>query len=91
MEFRLHTKIEDYMNRFIKIYEDIDSLKKDIERENVDYFEILDRLDNLNFGAIGVEETVIAGYLKDIAERAIELNDEKLLTYLEGLGIVNKG
>ena len=77
------------MNKQIQIYEDIDALKHDIEEENIEYEDVLDRLNSLNFGAIGVEEEVIAGYLKDIAERAIELNDEKLLNLLEGIGIIS--
>ena len=89
MEFRIKIKIEDYMNKQIQIYEDIDALKHDIEEENIEYEDVLDRLNSLNFGAIGVEEEVIAGYLKDIAERAIELNDEKLLNLLEGIGIIS--
>ena len=89
MEFRIKIKIEDYMNKQIQIYEDIDALKHDIEEENIEYEDVLDRLNSLNFGAIGVEEEVIAGYLKDIAERAIELKDEKLLNLLEGIGIIS--
>ena len=89
MYIRLKTKIEDYMNKQIDIYNEIDSLKHDIEEENIEYEDILERLNSLNFGAIGVEEEVIAGYLKDIAERAIELKDEKLLTLLEGIGVVS--
>ena len=77
------------MNKQINIYNDIDAIKHDIEEENVEYYDILDRLNQINFGAIGVEETVISSYLKDIGERAIELNDEKLLTLLEGIGVVS--
>jgi len=33
---------------------------------------------------------IIAGYMSDIAKRAIELNDEKLLELLQGLEIISK-
>ena len=88
-EIRIKYSIEDYMNKQINIYNDIDAIKHAIEEENVEYYDILDRLNQINFGVIGVEETVISSYLKDIGERAIELNDEKLLTLLEGIGVVS--
>ena len=91
MKFRIKHSIEEYFNKNIQIYNDILELQQDIEEEKVDMDEIVHRLNSLNFGAVGIEEEVLAGYLKDIAKRAIELNDEKLLEYCEGLKIVEKG
>lgn len=87
-EIRVKCSVEDYMNKQISIYEDINNLKIDIEQENVDMDDVLDRLNALNFGAIGVEEEVLCSYFRDIAKRTIELNDKKLLELLEGIEIV---
>lgn len=91
MRIRIKHSIEEYFNKNIQIYNDIVALQQDIEEEKVDMDEIVHRLNSLNFGVVGIEEEVLAGYLKDIAKRAIELNDEKLLEYCEGLKIVEKG
>lgn len=91
MKLRIKHSVEEYFNKNIQIYNDIVALQQDIEEEKVDMDEIVHRLNSLNFGAVGIEEEVLAGYLKDIAKRAIELNDEKLLEYCEGLKIVEKG
>ena len=91
MYIRVKTSIESYMNKQIQIFEDVHALKEDIAQGKIeDLDEVYDRLNSLNFGAIGVEEHVIQGYLKDLAERAIELKDEKLLEYLQGLFLVTE-
>lgn len=39
---------------------------------------------------MGIYFQIVASYLYNIASRAIELNDEKLLEYCEGLGLITK-
>lgn len=81
--------IEEYFKKNLEVYNQIQKLKDNIhsfiERE-----EIVDILDNINFGNPGVEEEIMAKHLIRLAERAIELDDKELLNILEDLYIVGK-
>ena len=70
-------------------------------RVHIDYNQLIEKLDGLlavsksNYAkewgfSIGIGFNMLSSYLKDIGERAIELQDEKLLELLKGCGIVKE-
>lgn len=94
MQLRMRINLIDYLNRYISLINEINSLKEGMEAiENTDEIENfcsrLERLTDRLF-AEDVGAQIIVGYMEDIAKRAIELNDEKLLELLQGLEIISK-
>ena len=70
-------------------------------RVHIDYNQLIEKLDGLlavskskyakEWGfTIGIGFNMLSSYLKDIGQRAIELQDEKLLELLKGCGIVKE-
>ena len=84
MKMRVRIDVAEFFNKLIN-------------REN-DLVDIQDKLESLedsdDLPRLPIDDTmdvafqIIAGYLDDIAERAIELNDKKLLELCEGLGLI---
>lgn len=90
MKYRVKIDINDFLKRYSQIYEEIEYCIGHTEDAIMELDEFYERVKDLEekFGVPFAELSVINGYLKDIAERAIELKDEKLLEYCEGIGIV---
>lgn len=93
--FRMRINLIDYLNRYISLINEINSLKEEIDAVEEAEDEIINigyKLERIT-DRLFAEDTgaqIIAGYMEDIAKRAIELNDEKLLELLQGLDVVSK-
>lgn len=89
MEYKVKIDINEFFKRYTKIYEEIQYCIGHTEDGIMEMDEFYQRMKELDFGVPYAELSVLNNWLKDIAKRSIELNDEKLLEYCEGLGIVN--
>jgi len=89
MEYKVKIDINEFFERYTKIYEEIQYCIGHTEDGIMEMDEFYQRMKELDFGVPYAELSVLNNWLKDIAKRSIELNDEKLLEYCEGLGIVN--
>lgn len=91
MKMKINTQ-----NFFEQTIEGVNRLARKIE-EQLDYIsdksDAMDALDEIeevlgrDFGTIDIAMKIMASWLNDIADRAFELKDEKLMTALAGLGI----
>ena|GEM_PF-6943446 len=89
--FRMRISLLDYLNKYIKILNAILVINEKINKNKYKSFDdIAWDLKRLNIGVEDVGAQIIAGYMSDIAKRAIELNDEKLLSLLQGMDIVKE-
>ena len=86
---RVRIDVAEFFNKLINRESDLMDIQDELEA--------LDDSDEINpedLPKLPIEDTmdvafqIIAGYLDDIAERAIELNDKKLLELCEGLGLI---
>lgn len=89
MEYKVKIDINEFFKRYTKIYGEIQYCIGHTEDGIMEMDEFYQRMKELDFGVPYAELSVLNNWLKDIAKRSIELNDEKLLEYCEGLGIVN--
>lgn len=89
MEYRVKIDINEFFEKYAKIYEEIQYCIGHTEDGIMEIDEFYQRMKELDFGVPYAELSVLNNWLKDIAKRSIELNDEKLLEYCEGLGIVS--
>lgn len=89
MKMRVRIDVAEFFNKLINRESDLMDIQDELEA--------LDDSDEINpedLPKLPIEDTmdvafqIIAGYLDDIAERAIELNDKKLLELCEGLGLI---
>lgn len=92
MYYRVKIDINDFLKRYSQIYEEIEYCIGHTEDAIMEKEEFYERIKDLEdkFDVPFAELSVINEYLKEIAERAIELKDEKLLKSCEGLGIVKE-
>ena len=90
MEMNVKISIDEYFKKNIEIYNKIEKLKQDLDTYFVEKEDIINSLNNINFGVPGVEEEIMAKYLIQIAKRAIELDDKPLLESLENLMVIAK-
>lgn len=90
MELRVKININEFLEKYAKLYEEIQYCIDNTEEDNMEIDEFYERIKQIDFGIPFIELYTLNGYLKDIAQRAIELNDKKLLEYCEGIGIVKE-
>ena len=91
MQFRMRISLLDYLNKYIKTLNAIFVINEKINKNKYKSFDdIAWDLKRFNIGVEDIGAQIIAGYMEDIAERAIELNDEKLLELLQGLKVISK-
>ncbi len=94
VRMRMNISLIDFLNKYINQLNQIQDIKQKLEDDEYDeeYMseEILNEITNLNIGVEDVGARIIAGYMDDIAQRAIELNDEKLLEYCKGLCLIKE-
>lgn len=89
MKLRVRINIAEFFNKLISRESDLMDIQDELEA-----LENSDEINPEDLPKLPIEDTmdvafqIIAGYLDDIAERAIELNDKKLLELCEGLGLV---
>ena len=89
MKMRVRIDVAEFFNKLINRESDL----MDIQ-DNLESLEDSAEINPEDLPKLPIEDTmdvafqIIAGYLDDIAERAIELNDKKLLELCEGLGLV---
>lgn len=89
MKMRVKIDVAEFFNKLINRESDLIDIQDELEA--------LEDSDEISFDdlpRLPIDDTmdvafqIIAGYLDDIAERAIELNDKKLLELCEGLGLI---
>lgn len=89
MKMRIRIDVAEFFNKLINRESDLVDIQDKLET-----LEDSDEISSDDLPRLPIDDTmdvafqIIAGYLDDIAERAIELNDKKLLELCEGLGLV---
>ena len=90
MYMRVKMDINEFLSRYAKIYEEIQYCIGHTEDNIMEMDEFYQRMKELDFGTLYAEMSVLNGYLKDIAQRSIELQDKQLLDFCEGIGIIKE-
>lgn len=94
MKMRIKISLIDYLNKYIEQLNQIQDIKQKLDdgeyNEDCIGNEILNDINGLNIGVEDVGAQIIAGYMDDIAQRAIELNDKKLLELCKGLFLIKE-
>lgn len=89
MKMRVRIDVAEFFNKLINRESALVDIQDELEALDDSY-----EINSEDLPKLPIEDTmdvafqIIAGYLDDIAERAIELNDKKLLELCEGLGLV---
>lgn len=96
---RMKINMIGFLNQFIALVNQVQALRdatEDFDSDNTEDVEKLyDTVRDMTWGfraytAVDVGAKIIAGYIEDIANRSIELNDEKLIDCVKGLGILEE-
>lgn len=79
------------INGLNKLQNKIEDLKENYNQSSEEHY-ILDELEEIisrEFCAIGVGFSILAAHLEDIANHAIDINDEKVIKSLKCMGILS--
>lgn len=91
----MRINVGEYFNKLIEKETSLVELQEKLQSATDDDYVLMSDIRELA-DTIPIDYTmdvalhIIAGYLNDIAQRAVELKDEKLLELLSGLGCVTK-
>lgn len=91
---RMRIDVIEFFNKIIERENDLTVIKEKLEKlvESEDLPSVVE----YTIADIQIDETldvgfhIVASYLESFANRAIELNDEKLIEYCKGLGIIKE-
>lgn len=90
MELAVKVDLFEYLIDSVEKANLIQEILYDIENEQTSLDDVHTKLSEINNRTIFMVEQIIAGHLRKLAERCIELNDTQLLETLQNLNIISE-